>query len=178
MLILSRAISRVQSSKLLNYLETVTPLTIVSQSSYEFPPDWGLVPPRTDPDLALPGDAMGRELDRIDIPSLDVPISRIIGSTLIAFRPDVEVPELSEIDSETDKRPVTLRLMLRATIIGGAVVHNLCLVIPYDDINGFADLLVQPVRASKGQPAQLVAKILDDETEKPPMPFLILLDER
>ncbi|KAH7217475.1 hypothetical protein BKA60DRAFT_648774 [Fusarium oxysporum] len=45
-------------------------------------------------------------------------------------------------------------------------------------MNGFADLPVQPIRASKGQPAQLVAKILDDETEKPPMPFLLLPDER
>ncbi|KAF5568814.1 hypothetical protein FPHYL_2621 [Fusarium phyllophilum] len=169
---------------------------MASQSSYELPPEWGLVPPNPDPDLTLPGDAIGRDLDRIDMPSLDVPISRIIGSTPLAFRPDVEIPELSEIDSETDEQPETppdastsyagwnrtiksdTPPLQRATIIGGAVVHNLCLVIPDDDINGFADLPVQPIRASKGQPAQLVAKILDDENEKPPMPFLILPDER
>lgn len=61
--------------------------------------------------------------------------------------------------------------------MGGAVVRNLCLVIPDDDLNGFADLPIQPIRASKGEPAQLVAKILDDETETAPMPLLILLDE-
>ncbi|KAF5723494.1 hypothetical protein FMUND_1818 [Fusarium mundagurra] len=170
---------------------------MASQSSYELPPEWGLVPPNPDPDLVLPGDAIGRDLDRIDIRSLDVPISRIIGSTPLSFRPDVEIPELSEIDSETDEGPKTPPdagtsyaswnrtiksdtppPLQRATIIGGAVVHNLCLVIPDDDINGFADLPVQPIRASKGQSAQLVAKILDDETETPPMPFLILPDER
>ncbi|KAG5813370.1 hypothetical protein H9Q74_003275 [Fusarium xylarioides] len=169
---------------------------MASQLSYELPPEWGLVPPNPDPDLVLPGDAIGRDLDRIDMPSLNVPISRIIGSTPLAFRPDVEIPELSEIDSETDEQPGTppdaatsfadwnstiksdSPPLQRATIIGGAVVHNLCLVIPDDDINGFADLPVQPIRASKGQPAQLVAKILDDESEKPPMPFLILPDER
>ncbi|RKK08683.1 hypothetical protein BFJ63_vAg11083 [Fusarium oxysporum f. sp. narcissi] len=169
---------------------------MASQSSYEFPSEWGLVPPNPDPDLVLPGDAIEKELDRIEMPSLDVPISRIIGSTPLAFRPDVEIPELSEIDSETDEQPGTppdagasfagwnrtvksdSPPVQRVTVIGGAVVRNLCLVIPDEDINGFADLPVQPIRASKGQPAQLVAKILDDETEKPPMPFLILPDER
>ncbi|KAF5567423.1 hypothetical protein FNAPI_666, partial [Fusarium napiforme] len=168
-----------------------------SQPSCEFPPEWGLVPPSTDPDVVLPEDTMGRELDRNDMPSFDVPISRIIGSTPLALRPDVEIPELCEIDSETDEgpetppdtsssyvgwnrtiKPDTPAPLQRATLIGGAVVHNLCLVIPDDDINGFADLPVQPIRASKGQSAQSVAKILDDETEKPPMPFLILPDER
>ncbi|KAF5592299.1 uncharacterized protein FSUBG_10192 [Fusarium subglutinans] len=171
---------------------------MASQSSYKLPPEWGLMPPNPDPDLVLPGDALGRDLDRIDMPSLDVPISRIIGSTPLAFRPDVEVPELSEIDSETDEQPGTppdagagasfvgwnrtiksgSPPLHRATVIGGAVVRNLCLVIPDENMNGFADLPVQPIRASKGQPAQLVAKILDDEDEKPPMPFLILPDER
>lgn len=169
---------------------------MASQSSYEFPPEWGLVPPNPDPDLVLPGDAIEKEMDPIEMPSLDVPISRIIGSTPLAFRPDVEIPELSEIDSETDEQPGTppdagasfagwnrtvksdSPPVQRVTVIGGAVVRNLCLVIPDEDINGFADLPVQPIRASKGQPAQLVAKILDDETEKPPMPFLILPDER
>ncbi|TVY73675.1 hypothetical protein Focb16_v005236 [Fusarium oxysporum f. sp. cubense] len=169
---------------------------MASQSSYEFPPEWGLVPPNPDPDLVLPGDAIEKELDRIEMPSLDVPISRIIGSTPLAFRPDVEIPELSEIDSETDEQPGTppdagasfagwnrtvesdSPPVQRVTVIGGAVVRNLCLVIPDEDMNGFADLPVQPIRASKGQPAQLVAKILDDETEKPPMPFLLLPDER
>ncbi|KAF5684634.1 hypothetical protein FDENT_6639 [Fusarium denticulatum] len=169
---------------------------MASQSSYELPPEWGLMPPNPDPDLVLPGDAIERDLNRIDMPSLDVPISRIIGSTPLAFRPDVEIPELFDIDSETDEQPETPPdagtgyadwsrtiksdnpPLQRATIIGGAVVHNLCLVIPDDDINGFADLPVQPIRASKGKPAQLVAKILDDETETPPMPFLILPDER
>ncbi|KAF4485672.1 hypothetical protein FAGAP_11478 [Fusarium agapanthi] len=169
---------------------------MASQSSSELPPEWGLMPPNPDPDLVLPGDAIGRDLDRVDMPSLDVPISRIIGSTPLAFRPDVEVPELSEIDSETDEQPGTppnagasftgwdrtiksdSHPLQRATVIGGAVVRNLCLVIPDDDMNGFADLPVQPIRASKGQPAQLVAKILDDENEKAPMPFLILPDER
>ncbi|WKT51754.1 hypothetical protein QSH57_002268 [Fusarium oxysporum f. sp. vasinfectum] len=129
------------------------------------------------------------------MPSLDVPISRIIGSTPLAFRPDVEIPELSEIDSETDEQPGTppdagasfagwnrtvksdSPPVQRVTVIGGAVVRNLCLAIPDEDMNGFADLPVQPIRASKGQPAQRVAKILDDETEKPPMPFLIIPDE-
>ncbi|KAH7194164.1 hypothetical protein DER44DRAFT_751957 [Fusarium oxysporum] len=78
---------------------------MASQSSYEFPPEWGLVPPNPDPDLVLLGDAIEKELDRIEMPSLDVPISRIIGSTPLAFRPDVEIPELSEIDSETDEQP-------------------------------------------------------------------------
>ncbi|KAK2931735.1 Kelch-type beta propeller [Fusarium oxysporum f. sp. vasinfectum] len=169
---------------------------MASQSSYEFPPEWGLVPPNPDPDLVLPGDAIEKELDRIEMPSHDVPISRIIGSTPLAFRPDVEIPELSEIDSETDEQPGTppdagasfagwnrtvesdSPPVQRVTVIGGAVVRNLCLVIPDEDMNGFADLPVQPIRASKGQPAQLVAKILDDETEKPPMPFLLLPDER
>uniref|UniRef100_A0A0D2YA03 Uncharacterized protein n=1 Tax=Fusarium oxysporum (strain Fo5176) TaxID=660025 RepID=A0A0D2YA03_FUSOF len=169
---------------------------MASQSSYEFPPEWGLVPPNPDPDLVLPGDAIEKEMDPIEMPSLDVPISRIIGSTPLAFRPDVEIPELSEIDSETDEQPGTPPdagasfagwnrtvksdnpPVQRVIVIGGAVVRNLCLVIPDEDINGFADLPVQPIRASKGQPAQLVAKILDDETEKPPMPFLILPDER
>ncbi|EWG54113.1 hypothetical protein FVEG_17245 [Fusarium verticillioides 7600] len=50
---------------------------------------------------------MGRDLDRIDMPSLDLSISRIIGSTPLAFRPDVEIPELSEIDPETDEGPET-----------------------------------------------------------------------
>ncbi|VTT59074.1 unnamed protein product [Fusarium fujikuroi] len=168
---------------------------MASESSYELSPEWGLVPPNPDPDLVLPGDAIGRELDRIEMPSLDVPISRIIGSMPLAFRPDVEITELSEIDSETDEPETppdtsasyagwnrTIKSdstpLQRATTIGGAVVHNLCLVIPDDDLNGFADLPVQPVRASKGEPAQLVAKILDDETETAPMPFLILPDER
>ncbi|KAF5603308.1 hypothetical protein FPCIR_1504 [Fusarium pseudocircinatum] len=171
---------------------------MASQSSYELPPEWGLMPPNPDPDLVLPGDAIGRDLDRIDMPSLNVPIGRIIGSTPLAFRPDVEVPELSEIDSETDEQPSTppdagagasfaswnrtiksdSPPLQRATVIGGAIVRNLCLVIPDESMNGFADLPVQPIRASKGQPAQLVAKILDDENEKPPMPFLILPDER
>ncbi|KAF5230728.1 hypothetical protein FANTH_13720 [Fusarium anthophilum] len=169
---------------------------MASKSSYELPPEWGLMPPNPDPDLVLPGDAIGRDLDRIDMPSLDVPISRIIGSTPLAFRPDVEVPELSEIDSETDEQPGTppdagasftawnrtiksgSPPLQRATVIGGAVVRNLCLVIPDENMNGFADLPVQPIRASNRQPAQLVAKILDDESEKPPMPFLILPDER
>ncbi|RKK98362.1 hypothetical protein BFJ71_g6715 [Fusarium oxysporum] len=169
---------------------------MASQSSYEFPPEWGLVPPNPDPDLVLPGDAIEKEMDRIEMLSLDVPISRIIGSTPLAFRPDVEIPELSEIDSETDEQPGTppdagaslagwnrtvksdSPPVQRVTVIGGAVVRNLCLVIPDEDMNGFANLPVQPIRASKGQPAQLVAKILDDETEKPPMPFLILPDER
>ncbi|KAF5965774.1 hypothetical protein FBULB1_12034 [Fusarium bulbicola] len=171
---------------------------MASQSSYELPPEWGLMPPNPDPDLVLPGDAIGRDLDRIDMPSLNVPISRIIGSTPLAFRPEVEVPELSEIDSETDEQPGTppdagagaslvgwssttksdSPPLQRAIVIGGAVVRNLCLVIPDENMNGFADLPVQPIRASKGQPAQLVAKILDDENEKPPMPFLILPDER
>lgn len=168
---------------------------MASESSHELPPEWGLVPPNPDPDLVLPGDAIGRELDRIEMPSLDVPISRIIGSMPLVFRPDVEITELSEIDSETDEPETppdtsasyagwnrTIKSdstpLQRATTIGGAVVHNLCLVIPDDDLNGFADLPVQPVRASKGEPAQLVAKILDDETETAPMPFLILPDER
>ncbi|KAF5612633.1 uncharacterized protein FTJAE_14064 [Fusarium tjaetaba] len=122
---------------------------------------------------------MGRELDRNDMPSLDVPIGRIIGSTSLAFRPDVEIPELCEIDSETDEGPETPPDAItsyagwnrtiksdnppplqRATLIGGAVAHNLS------------------YSSSTGQPAQLVAKILDDETETPPMPFLILPDER
>ncbi|KAJ4037843.1 hypothetical protein NW758_009422 [Fusarium oxysporum] len=166
-----------------------------TQSSYEFPPEWGLVPPNPDPDLVLSGDAIEKEMDRIEMPSLDVPISRIIGSTPLAFRPDVEIPELSEIDSETDEQPGTppdagasfagwnrtvksdSPPVQRVTVIGGAVVRNLCLAIPDEDMNGFADLPVQPIRASKGQPAQRVAKILDDETEKPPMPFLIIPDE-
>ena len=68
---------------------------MASQSSYELPPEWGLMPPNPDPDLVLPGDAIGRDLDRIDMPSLNVPIGRIIGSTPLAFRPDVEVPDES-----------------------------------------------------------------------------------
>ncbi|KAL7758434.1 hypothetical protein ACKLNR_010861 [Fusarium oxysporum f. sp. zingiberi] len=84
---------------------------MASQSSYEFPPEWGLVPPNPDPDLVLPGDAIEKELDRIEMPSLDVPISRIIGSTPLAFRPDVEIPELSEIDSETEKPPMPFLLL-------------------------------------------------------------------
>lgn len=139
---------------------------------------------------------LGKKWIELKMPSLDVPISRIIGSTPLAFRPDVEIPELSEIDSETDEQPGTppdagasfagwsrtvksdSPPVQRVTVIGGAVVRNLCLVIPDEDMNGFADLPVQPIRASKGQPAQLIAKILNDETEKPPMPFLILPDER
>jgi hypothetical protein len=169
---------------------------MTSQSSTKLPPEWGLVPPNPDPDSVLPGDAIEKELDRIEMPSLDVPISRITGSTPLAFRPDVELPELSEIDSETDEQPGTppdagasfagwnktiksdSPPLQRATVIGGAVVRNLCLVIPDENMNGLADLPVQPIRASKGQPAQLIAKILDDETEEPPMPLLILPDER
>lgn len=54
---------------------------------------------------------------------------------------------------------------------------NLCLTIPGDDINGFTDLTVQPVQASKGKSAQLVDKILVNEAEQPPMPLPILPDE-
>ncbi|KAF5718201.1 hypothetical protein FGLOB1_1785 [Fusarium globosum] len=142
---------------------------MASESSSELPPEWGLVPPKPDPSLVLPGDAIGRELDRIDIPSLDVPISRIIRDTPLAFRPDVEIIELT---TKFDNTPLQ-----RATIMGGAVVRNLSLIIPDDDLNGFADLLIQPNRASKGEPAQLVTKILGDETETAPMPLLILPDE-
>lgn len=66
---------------------------MASQSSYKPPQGWGFALPNLDPDFVLPRDVIERDLGRIDMPYLDVPISRIIASTPLAFRLGVEIHE-------------------------------------------------------------------------------------
>ncbi|KAM0355061.1 hypothetical protein ACHAPU_000912 [Fusarium lateritium] len=167
------------------------------QTGSELPPDEGLILPNPYPGFALPGDIVEKRLEGLDLPSLnDVPLDQIFGSANLSSRQDVELPELSDYDSDSDEKPeiplgVESRFMSwsamsisnsrqddRSAYIGGALVRNVCLVVPDQNGKGFTDLPVQPVRASHGQPAQLLAKISKDKNEKFVPPILVLPDER
>ncbi|KAF4973360.1 hypothetical protein FSARC_338 [Fusarium sarcochroum] len=170
---------------------------MASQSRVDLPPDQEPVQPFT-----LPGDVLERKLENRKLLSLNVPVEQILGSKNLTFRHDVELPELSDNDSDTDEQPDTppdvgprtgtvygwstsaflqtpssQPSAQRRTFIGGAVVRNVCLVMPDQDRTGYTDLPVQPVRATPGQPTQLIAKILANKGEKPPLPLLILPGE-
>ncbi|KAF4993560.1 hypothetical protein FGRMN_6419 [Fusarium graminum] len=167
------------------------------QFGSEFLPDEGLVLPDPYPGLALPGDVVEKRLEGLDLPSLNnIPLDQIFGSANLSSRRDVELPELSDYDSDLDEQPeiysgVTSKYSFwsakppsssrqdeRSAFIGGALVRNICLVVPDQNGKGFTDLPVQPVRASHGQPAQLLAKISKNKDEKFVPPILVLPDER
>ncbi|KAM0317015.1 hypothetical protein ACHAPQ_011161 [Fusarium lateritium] len=162
---------------------------MASQPGPEFPPDTRVIVSPPSSGFILPGDAIEDRLEKYDLPSLDVPLDQILGSAHLLSRDNVEFPELS--DSDSDDQPITPPRINpnffaysisshrdeRVTVIGGAVVRNVCLVVPDITGKGFADFPVQPIQASHGKPAQLVATILDDKKQKPPMPFLIMPQE-
>ncbi|KIL93781.1 hypothetical protein FAVG1_02342 [Fusarium avenaceum] len=164
---------------------------MASQPGSQFSPDARLIAPPPGSGYILPGDAIEDRLESLDLPTLDVPLDQILGSTRLSFRDDVELPELSDNDSDSDEQPDSPPSFPtsfftyskgnhrdeRVTVIGGAIVRNVCIVVPGEDGKGFADLPVQPIQASHGKSAQLVATILEDKKQKPPMPFLILPQE-
>lgn len=155
----------------------------------------GLVLPNPQLGSGLLGDTLEERLEDFSLCSLDVPMGNIVGSADLTFRQNVEAPGLSDTDTDSDSQPHTppeigpeawtySKILKsvdvpdeRDVVIGGATVRNLCLVIPDQEMQGFADLPVQPLMASKGQPASLIAMKLDDQDEKPRIPLIVLPNE-
>lgn len=128
----------------------------------------------------LPGDAIEKELDDIEFEILQ--LEALIAGAHLDYHSDVEVniddyfPELSADDSDSDQSgefPIDFSPLVtedtletysysdghdwNTAVIGGAVISNLCLVIPDEEKNSFADLPVAVIQGSMGMKTQLLA---------------------
>jgi hypothetical protein len=142
-----------------------------------------------------------QELDDTEFVPLQDFYSSIVERTQIEFRSDIEaeilsdqVPDLDSGESESDEEPSTPRDHMglagwkfasvghsnkSQTVIGGATVTNLALVVPDKSGENFGDLPVFPITGTGQISSQLVAAVSNEETKEQPrnLPLLILGDE-
>lgn len=189
-------------------------------------PDGGISLEPENP-VMLPGDAIEKQLERIEVPFLDDKLESIADTTGLTFRRDVEasldeIPELASDDSDSELQSLTPELFMQGMgysspedstpfeafsnnsdkwsetgvvgapksfytcfsdndsglnpIIGGAVVRNLCLVVPNKNLKTFADLPVNAIPASEDAETELIAALPDKGPKEPPL--LLLPQER
>ncbi|KAE8153299.1 hypothetical protein BDV25DRAFT_137055 [Aspergillus avenaceus] len=146
--------------------------------------------------VKLPADKIAEQLEGIEFAPLDDSCKEAIANaTDLTFRSNVadeEPPELSSGDSDSDDQyspadelvqsPSALERLAAnksKTIIGGAVVDNLCIVIPDEDNKRFADLPVVPIEGSSEIQAQIIASVPQDGAKETTAeaPVLLLPDE-
>lgn len=121
------------------------------------------------------------------LPSIDL----IVDESKLDYRPNFvadvptdEAPEAipdSSSESDDDQPPTPNEATdLDQTVIGGAVVENVCLVMPDEYAASFAGLPVIPIKGSAGVQAQMLASVPKDEAEgrSNQLPILLLPDER
>lgn len=113
-------------------------------------------------------------------------LDQIVDESTLTFRNEIyEVPPAGtpggDHNSDSTKPPGLLSggNELKKTVIGGAVVRNVALVVPGRDAGSFADLPVVPIKGSNNVNAQLLAAALDDRSPGKPnqIPILLLPDE-
>ena len=151
-----------------------------------------------------PGDVVQKQLQNVDTASLKDKFGSFLDAAELKFRSDVEadledIPELSRSESPPEDQPKIpeasfMNFSVTATStrsakpmkdpfsvghnpnIGGAVVKNLCLVVPDKDKKRFADLPVMTVPGSSKTTPQLVASVPGghDEASQYMRPLLLL----
>lgn len=147
-----------------------------------FPPGLGIDPSGA---ALLPGDAIEKELNQIEFEVLQ--LDAYIEATHLPHHNEVEAniddyyPELSTDDSDSydsdfdDSDEVTIGLPplgfedtietysysdghdWNTAVIGGAVISNLCLVVPDEEAKSFTDLPVAVIQGSMAMHSQLLA---------------------
>lgn len=149
--------------------------------------------------LELPKNEIEQNLEGIEFEPLNNYFESIIQNAQVKFRDNIEAeapkeaPGLVYGDSESDEEPSTPQewrastlvsssarpVSLNETIIGGAVVKNLALVIPDGTARRFGDLPVLPIIAVGQDKTELVTVISKDTEEGgvANIPFLIMPDE-
>ena len=150
--------------------------------------------------LEIPQGEIEQKLDDVEIIPLENHLNSIVNSAQVEFRKNFEeevpeeVPGLVSGDSDSDEEPPSPRRpetearfksiasgmkAERETVIGGAVVENLSLVIPNQDFTGWGNLPVLPITATGQEKSQLLAAIPDDQSKEQDrhIPLLLLPDE-
>jgi len=132
------------------------------------------------------------------LPSIDL----IVDKSKLYYRPITvadlpvdEPPEITQNDSdisesdndqpltpnESSSQPAAFKATdLDQTVIGGAVVDNVCLVVPDEHAASFADLPVIPITGSAGVQAQMLATVPQDKAEgrSNQLPVLLFPEEK
>lgn len=150
---------------------------------------------------ALTADQIQKGIDNSSILTQPLPsIDLIVDESKLDYRPNFvadvptdEAPEAisdSSSESDDDQPPTpneaTSQLAdfkvtdLDQTVIGGAVVENVCLVVPDEHAASFAGLPVIPIKGSAGVQAQMLASVPKDKAEgrSNQLPVLLLPDEK
>lgn len=131
------------------------------------------------------------------LPSIDL----IVDESKLDYRPIIvddvpideapeAIPDDSTSESDDDQPPTPNEATsqfadlkttdLDQTVIGGAVVDNVCLVVPDEHAASFAGLPVIPIKGSAGVQAQMLASVPRDEAQgrSNQLPVLLLPDEK
>lgn len=150
--------------------------------------------------LEIPQAEIEQKLDDVELIPLENHLNSIVNSAQVEFRKNFEeevpeeVPALVSGDSDSDEEPPSPRRpemeaniksvasgmkAERETVIGGAVVKNLSLVIPNQDFTGWGNLPVLPITATGQEKSQLLAAVPDDQSNEQDrhIPLLLLPDE-
>ena len=150
--------------------------------------------------LEIPQAEIEQKLDDVELIPLGNHLNSIVNSAQVKFRKNFEeevpeeVPALVSGDSDSDEEPPSPRRpemeaniksvasgmkAERETVIGGAVVKNLSLVIPNQDFTGWGNLPVLPITATGQEKSQLLAAVPDDQSNEQDrhIPLLLLPDE-
>lgn len=154
---------------------------------------------------AFTADRIEKEINDSSIsPQPLTSIDLIVDKSKLDFRPitieDVPTDDLPEAipdsgsssESEDDQPPTpheistfsqftaTKSTELNQMVIGGAVVHNVCLVVPDEYAATFAGLPVIPIKGSPGVQAQMLASVPKDKVQgrTNQLPLLLLPDEK
>lgn len=150
--------------------------------------------------LEIPQAEIEQKLDDVELIPLESHLSSIVNNAQVEFRknfeeePPEEVPGLVSGDSDSDEEPPSPHRSAteakiqsiasgmkaeRETVIGGATVQNLSLVIPNQDLTGWGNLPVLPITATGQEKSQLLAAIPNDKSNEQDrhIPILLLPDE-